>query len=275
MTHVLSMNIEQTNLAIFDEESYAKEIELIKNLAQKAGQIKYSPDGEFMYALAPNGEKSLLTENQWLQVRTSSFKKWFGDFANKEENFSKIIDKNGEPLVCFHGTEHELESNCFKEEHLGKNSMMRTSGFYFTADEHLASTYSLKTAEYRKKMEEWVKKRNSEEFKNPPTLEPGHVYSFFLNIRKPKYFDDEYDIEEVPCEELIKEGYDGAVTYHDYSLIPSLLDESQYDPESITDNGSGGRKIHPEEVVAIKPNQIKSATDNKGSFLEDINDFCK
>ena len=39
-----------------------------------------------------------------LQVRTESFKNWFGDWENNPSQASKIVDKNGEPLVMWHWT---------------------------------------------------------------------------------------------------------------------------------------------------------------------------
>nr|MCR5606112.1 hypothetical protein [Treponema sp.] len=57
---------------------------------------------------APNGEDSNLYENQWLQVRTPSFKKWFGDWENDPANASKVLDENGEPLVVYHGTDADF-----------------------------------------------------------------------------------------------------------------------------------------------------------------------
>lgn len=59
-------------------------------------------DGNYM--LAPNGKPTNLTEEQWLQVRTPEFKAWFGDFINDPKNASKVVDKNGEPMVVYHGT---------------------------------------------------------------------------------------------------------------------------------------------------------------------------
>lgn len=53
---------------------------------------------------APNGKPSNLTSKQWAQVRTPAFKKWFGDWENDPENASKIVDKNGEPLIVYHGS---------------------------------------------------------------------------------------------------------------------------------------------------------------------------
>lgn len=59
-------------------------------------------EGNFL--LAPNGNKTNLTRTQWLQVRTDSFKEWFGDWQNDPENSSKALDENGEPRVFYHGT---------------------------------------------------------------------------------------------------------------------------------------------------------------------------
>lgn len=61
-----------------------------------------------MYAdgglIAPNGNQSNLTEEQYRLVRTPAFKKWFGDWENDPKNASKVVDENGEPLVVYHGT---------------------------------------------------------------------------------------------------------------------------------------------------------------------------
>lgn len=54
--------------------------------------------------LAPNGKKSNLTPEQYKLVRTPQFKSWFGDWQNDPSNASKVVDSNGEPLVCYHGT---------------------------------------------------------------------------------------------------------------------------------------------------------------------------
>jgi hypothetical protein len=54
--------------------------------------------------LAPNGEPSNLPVELWKLVRTDTFKKWFGDWENHPEGASKIVDKNGEPLVMYHAS---------------------------------------------------------------------------------------------------------------------------------------------------------------------------
>lgn len=46
---------------------------------------------------APNGKLSNLTPEQYEQVRTPEFKKWFRDWENNPEKASKIVNENGEP----------------------------------------------------------------------------------------------------------------------------------------------------------------------------------
>ena len=55
--------------------------------------------------LAPNGKPSKLTPEQYRLVRTSAFKKWFGDWENSPETASKVVDENSEPLVVWHGSQ--------------------------------------------------------------------------------------------------------------------------------------------------------------------------
>ena len=84
--------------------------------------------------LAPNGQPSNLTPEQYKLVRTKAFKDWFGDWEKLAEakikdsglddstfellgrDVSKVVDKNGEPLVVYHGTKHEF--NTYKSESL-------------------------------------------------------------------------------------------------------------------------------------------------------------
>lgn len=75
---------------------------------------------------APNGEKSNLNEQQWVQVRTPSFKKWFGDWENDPENSSKVINENGEPMVVYHNTTAE-----FTEFKKGEVAGLSGKGIYF------------------------------------------------------------------------------------------------------------------------------------------------
>ncbi len=65
----------------------------------------------FRVRRAPNGEESNLDERQYDEVRTGNFKKWFGDWENNPEEASKVVDKNGEPLVVYHQTNRKQYIN--------------------------------------------------------------------------------------------------------------------------------------------------------------------
>ena len=74
----------------------------IENEEYREVERKYKGTDQWMKA--PNGKPTNLTERQWVQVRTPSFIKWFGDWINNPDNASKVVDENGEPLVMYHGT---------------------------------------------------------------------------------------------------------------------------------------------------------------------------
>ncbi|WP_286436003.1 PLxRFG domain-containing protein [Acinetobacter sp. 251-1] len=108
------------------------------------GQIKHQSSldlvrqkyhGTHQWMKAPNGAATNLSEQQWLQVRTPEFKKWFGDWENDAANASQVLDENGEPKVVYHGTASEF--NEFKQGHgiLG-------DGIYLTDSFDTADVYA-------------------------------------------------------------------------------------------------------------------------------------
>ena len=68
-----------------------------------------------MELLAPNGNPSNLTPEEYKLVRTPAFKEWFGDWENDPEKSSKVVDENGEPLVVYHGSKSEKDFHIFNE----------------------------------------------------------------------------------------------------------------------------------------------------------------
>ena len=84
--------------------------------------------------LAPNGKPSNLTPEQYKLVRTKAFKKWFGDWENDPKNSSKVVDENGEPLVCYHGSEYLF--NEFKDIYENER------GFFFSNKYNIALKFS-------------------------------------------------------------------------------------------------------------------------------------
>lgn len=113
-------------------------LERAQAYADQMGKKRYSRTER----LAPNGKPSNLTEQQWHQVRTPEFKKWFGDWENDPKNASKVIDKNGEPMVVYHGSKNSftvfdasrLSENTGNDGHYG-------AGVYFSMEKAEAETY--------------------------------------------------------------------------------------------------------------------------------------
>ena len=91
--------------------------------------------------IAPNGNKSNLTPNQYKLVRKPEFKAWFGDWENDPKNASKVVDENGEPLVVYHGTNQEF--TIFDLNKVGSNVDygMWGSGFYFSPSRSFSKGY--------------------------------------------------------------------------------------------------------------------------------------
>jgi hypothetical protein len=87
--------------------------------------------------LAPNGQPSNLTAEQYKLVRTPEFKKWFGDWEKHPENASKVVDINGEPLVVYHGTKNEFYEFDTKKQLKG----WLGRGFYFSKNKTEAKDY--------------------------------------------------------------------------------------------------------------------------------------
>ncbi len=127
--------------------------------------------GNFMKA--PNGQPTNLTEEQWLMVRTKGFKEWFGDWINDPENASKVVDKNGEPKVVFHGGAwrpllEEKGNAVFK-----MRGGLMGKGAYFTD--------TLSTAiDYAREKYGW---EHDEEVSDEFLDDNGYVTEVFLNIR--------------------------------------------------------------------------------------------
>lgn len=67
--------------------------------------------GEAAYEQAKAAGRTELNYRQWVQVRTPSFKAWFGDWENDPENASKVVNpRTGEPLVVYHGTNAQFDT---------------------------------------------------------------------------------------------------------------------------------------------------------------------
>ena len=187
--------------------------------------------------LAPNDKPSNLTEKQYAQVRTKEFKDWFGDWENDPENASKVVDENGEPLVVYHGS-----TRTSKEA-----SSIVSIEYFTTPDIEQAASYT-GYFEGRGKREDYIR-------------------SVFMNLRNPlildnkgrAFYETEYEGKTINSDVLVKiakeKGYDGLMLWNtkDFGDNIEAVDINQLE--------------NPSTFVALNTsNQIKSATDNVGTF---------
>ncbi len=257
--------------------------------------------GTKQWMKAPNGSKTNLSLRQWVQVRTPSFKKWFGDWENDAQNTSSVIDENGEPMVVFHQTDNQF--TVFDPLHKGRGS----------SDEQMPYGIFLKPTDNKI----WEGGRQMPLFANirkPITFMNRSQIWEWLSKNVPEYRDlkrqyDEQDREykkqyDEACKEKIrlmgemwKNGISRGEAHektrhltekileewekfeHSSPIIAKMkfaigghLRKAGFDGIHLKDDaGSFGR--HTEALVALSPVQVKSATDNVGAFSNEDPDI--
>jgi hypothetical protein len=147
--------------------------------------IRFGDGGEVL--LAPNGKPSNLTPEQYRLVRTTAFKKWFGDWINSPETSSKVVDENGEPLVCYHSTTKEFfifnRKNAYYKNWYGL-------GFYFTNSlSDIDKNYTREGKDINDKIKELSKKIGLKNAKKELLGNEDLILSVFLNIKNPIHLD--------------------------------------------------------------------------------------
>jgi hypothetical protein len=215
----------------FRSSRLSPELQAIKDQAKA--------DGSFMKA--PNGRPTNLTEKQWLQVRTPEFKEWFGDWENDPTNASKVVDENGEPMVVYHGT--SVSSRRFFKFKDGAPNWFTPSEYYakaFTFDEDIPVMYpsfiKIKKLMHLGYIDGDVISGKIRSL----SLDTGISESSIRYIVSKERADKVYQITNSPLfkREAMALGYDGMMAF-----------EAGVDSFAI-----------------FSPSQVKSATENVGSF---------
>lgn len=142
---------------------------------------------------------------------------------------SKVVDEDGFPTVLFHGTSRDFSS--FSTSTFGETSGYHASdvGFFATAIPELASMYADKSAK------------------------GGHgqnIMPIFITIKNPKFYETSSEYYR-QIDILKKNGISG-------KEWRAMLESEGFDGIIVRDD--------KEEVIAFKPEQIKSAIGNVGLF---------
>lgn len=190
-------------------------------------------------------------------LKSKQFIRWFGDWQNKPETASKIVNADGTPKVMYHGT---LNDFTVFDKKKAKSSGYYGKGFYFTDSESHAQQYGNSMAVYL-------------DVKNPLEQGKNHISKKQLRnfLEAVAENEDDYDIWNYGTEdidEIINNIYkdDAFAVIQDVNAtaIGDLAEAIDLFNKVNKTNYDG--VITPTETVVYKPTQIKSATDNIGTF---------
>lgn len=227
--------VETLSQAKARQEEYSKEMQDI------LANAKRDSEG---HLLAPNGKKSNLTERQYAQVRTKAFKDWFGDWENNPSEASKVVDENGEPLVVYHNTPFEF-NGIFDMDHKSRIMPWTSEPFGHVGTQETANTIK------------------------------GTQFALFLNVKNPLETPDfVHETVSSMLSELYKQGIISREKYSSLrgisnSELRALMLSLGYDGTKYKNKAEGGGISYS----FIDPNQIKSATDNVGTFSRTDDDI--
>lgn len=290
-------------------EAIEKEMQDIKAKAVADGRIVLKADGTFDYALAPNGKKSNLNERQWLQVRTKSFKDWFGDWINDPANASKVVDENGEPLVVYHGSNNIFDTFDKTKQgiHTGANSSKL--GFFFASNENAAAYYvdEINSPISAINIDDYLKNNNTlvayskflgvsineafekiNEVNDFTNNQENNYQLFILSETLQDIIEENEKIKNInkEIEKTLDEHIIGVFlnirngnvsNNHNRNLIvDSFTDFIEISKNSGKDGvifTNTKDPIDTDVYVVFEPNQIKSATDNAGTFSKEDNNI--
>ena len=178
-------------------------------------------------------------------TQSKQFVRWFGDWQNSPKSASKVVDGNGEPLVVYHQTGNDF--TVFDTKHTGAgefDSEMPTGIFMKPTNSNIGLSGN-------KQMALYANIRNSLTVNNRAEL----VRFYEQNIDG--YKEAREDINNIDSE------YEASKKAK--SLIDDYFRNSNYDGVIVNnDVGSFGRST--KTYIAFSNTQVKSATDNIGTF---------
>lgn len=203
------------------------------------------------------------------QTETPAFKRWFGD--------SKVVDADGKPLVVYHGTAQDFSS--FRDEAQGDNfadydGAFPRDGFWFTSNPSNAF---------------WYANVSANGLEGERAGGGQRTVPVYLSIKNPYVYTVEMFAEDgeagIPTQvELERQGYDGLIVEiaeDEDGAMPKAAQEmwEKYTPiygapvswpadlrEQYNDLLDAPPTLRYTHYVAFKPEQIKSAIGNRGTF---------
>ncbi|WP_294384319.1 hypothetical protein [uncultured Ruminococcus sp.] len=178
-------------------------------------------------------------------TQSQQFVRWFGDWQNKPKTASKVVDGKGEPLVVYHQTGNDF--TVFDTKHTGAgefDSEMPTGIFMKPTSDNIGLSGNKQMALYAN-------------IRNPLTVNNRAELVRFYEKNIDGYKEARENINDIDSE------YEASKKAK--SLIDDYFRSSNYDGVIVNnDVGSFGRST--KTYIAFENTQVKSATDNIGTF---------
>lgn len=219
-------------------EGDSEALENIRDMFAKAlegtKEKRTSEKDAIKYELKNDAQKTELNSED--ATRSQQFKDWFGDWENNPESASKVVNENGTPRVVYHGTKSDAFT-VFDSSKANKKLLNRLgNGYYFAADIESAEHYG------------------------------DNVVSAYLDIKNPYRV---YGKREGGMIEQMAEDFGMNASEISRNDIQDILKEHGYDGVMLYQN----KFADCGTMVAFEPTQIKSATDNIGTFDRNNSDI--
>ena len=234
------------------------------------------------------------------QTETENFKKWFGDWQNDPTRASKVVNEDGTPKVLYHQTAEDF--TIFEPRHQGagtRDSDTPFGIFMKSSDKNIGLNGEKQMALYAKIVNPLTVVDRADLIYQLKMISPEYVKAadelHELNDAYQKKYDDatkafrDYIVEwrKAHPDASRTALYDDAGFTDVYNAEDNILDEWEAEArkvelrskEAITrdleshgydgviiqfDKGSWGRST--DAYIALHPEQVKSATDNIGTF---------
>ncbi|WP_052198397.1 LPD38 domain-containing protein [Pectobacterium fontis] len=201
------------------------------------------------------------TKSSGLQTESTAFKLWFGD--------SKVTDSDGRPLVVYHGTGSDFEQ--FMNTHRGAGGESAKRGFFFTASPEVASSYAEETPEFQRNRDYERAQRlmDSGKYEEAEALERSLEFDDYTGGMAPNVMPTYLSIQNPAVVDFGGRAYDS-----NRDNLSSIIDKARQEGRdgvifrNIDDAPGVGIK-YADHYVVFRPEQIKSAIGNRGTFEPD------
>lgn len=197
-----------------------------------------------------NPQTQLTFWKDFPQTETPEFQQWFSG--------SKAVDSSGNPLRLYHGTTQDFDR--FEVGHKGRNSNVfggwdvQRSGIFFSVDPNVASDFANQTDDF-----------------NGPGNTGQHVKPVYLAIFDPIDLRNGFSLAQLNAMKMHGLNPKYYMNVRDMWEIFDYENGGKEFVEVMKKMGYDGAIIEEENTtwVAFDPNQVKSATGNRGSFNQE------